>query len=166
MKTLSRLAWLGLTLGTCLAVSAPTIGNISRGNIGAAANVYLDHYSDRNDAYQLNVSGSYFFWDHISLGLTTDTHNGSNNSTVSMLGPNARYFFWEEGRLAAAIHGSALLGLTDATVRAGLSAGMTLDVFLVPAVALGPYLNFTHYFGRNYPDYNQLAIGAQFGIFL
>jgi hypothetical protein len=153
---------------TTTAFAAEEYGNILKGNFttGASLSFAGNGYSDTstNWRFNFNLPFEYFVMDHLSVGIRTGfAYETDQNSFFSDfhnfdIGPSAHYYFYAKDRFAAYIGAAVLYNsvVTAYNLNSGLAqtsnsiwetdSQVGLNYFIVPAVAAGPTVGYSHYF--------------------
>ncbi len=149
-------------------VSAPaTTANIRTGNWNVGGTFALTKRTGRGEDGASEVfasfSGKYFLIDRLALGLFFGLDAETGVPTVASLGPEATYFFWNDGALATFVGLGFRFGLTDATVNSILDTQLGAQYFVVPTVAVGPMLFFSR-FNSKFSGQSYQRYGVAFGL--
>ena len=146
-----------------------TFANIQQGNLVVGGGLMFSQSSrgkTTTSNLDLGLSTLYFVIDHLALGLVGDLIKETDGDTVALIGPAAQYTFWQKDSLTTYLQLSYQKGLTDVTVSGRVDTKLGVQYFITPSVAAGPYLSYTHVFGRRSPDYDRYTFGAALGIYL
>lgn len=172
---LCALAALVLTSGTAQAAPETIQANIKKGDLSISNSLDFSHKSieggSGTSSFSLSNRNHYFIVDRFGLGgaLGVFTTDGFALFTV---GPSATYYLWTQEKLGLyftqdvlfrVISGSSTV---DANNFETISA-LGLNYFIIPAVAVGPAVEFFHRFGTSrLRTINEISFVAAFSIFL
>ncbi|OFZ21023.1 MAG: hypothetical protein A2X94_06740 [Bdellovibrionales bacterium GWB1_55_8] len=150
-----------------LSTTAFAEGNIRAGNAAVSGYADVSRRSAPSDAtdYALGINSSYFFRDSLALGVKGTISGSSDSDMGALLGPTATYFFWSQDSLASYARAGIQFGLTDVSVLSIIQGELGLEHFLLPSVALGPVISYSHYNSR-YSDFQRLGFSVNLAIYL
>jgi hypothetical protein len=127
------------------------LGNIHKGNIAAEGSASISFYapSGRASSTAISVSPSlqYFVVDHLSIGGSLSYHHysGSDGWTSWGIGPSITWHFWSTGHLSVFASEEIFLNKgTNLNWYGSNTAGLGMNYFITPSVAIGPLLQ-TYY---------------------
>ena len=156
-------------------IQKSTYANINKGNVLTGAEFSLTQAwyrtSDTFNVYAA-IPMQYFLMDRLALGGTAAISHSrlssSRSYTDAAVGPSATLYFWDSENVATYVDTAVLWRFLDnSDDQISLGFGLGLDYFVTPAVAFGPKVTYTHYFGMgNASDINSLNLAAAFRISL
>ena len=167
MKYLLVVACL-LCLSTAAFAANPN-ANINKGDTSVGGSVTLSYNTVGGTYFYVNPNAQYFIADNFSLGgsISYTSYSGSNIGYVN-LGPAMTYYFWSQEKMAAFLGVDFTVNATsNSSNNVTFDGDIGLDWFVVPTVAFGPKIQFSHTFiNPDSASNSYYSLLAMFSVFL
>ena len=145
MKYFLLVVCLSLGLSFSALASNPN-ANINKGNISVGGGLDLNYNTVSGTSFFVNPKAEYFIADNLSLGGSV-SYTVFGSAGYITFGPAISYYFWSQEKLATYVGGDLLInGGANSTNNLTFDGNVGLNWFIVPTVAFGPALLFSHMF--------------------